>query len=122
MLAQRKDMAADKRRSGRETASKETAAKERTASGAAAAVEAPKARGKLSYKQKFAIETLPRQIAERQAKAGEIEARMADPAFFARDPDGFAKAAKALAALQAEVATMEEEWLELEMLREELEG
>jgi ATP-binding cassette subfamily F protein uup len=47
---------------------------------------------------------------------------MADPAFYSRDPQGFAKAAAELDAARERLAAMEEEWLELEMLREEIEG
>jgi ATP-binding cassette subfamily F protein uup len=115
MLAQRKGAAEEKKKVERDKAVK-------SAGPAATGTEAPKARGKLSYKQKFAIENLPLQIAGKQAEAEKLEAKMADPAFFARDPDGFAKLAKTLEGLRGEIATMEEEWLELEMMREELEG
>lgn len=77
---------------------------------------------KLSYKQKYALETLPRQMEEAQAKIAALEAKMADPAFYTRDPAGFARIAAELDALREKVSTMEEEWLELEMLREEIEG
>jgi ATP-binding cassette subfamily F protein uup len=83
---------------------------------------ASKAKSKLSYKQKFAIENLPKQMADKEAEISRIEAKMADGSFFTKDPDGFAKAAKQMEAARAEISRMEEEWLELEMLREELEG
>ena len=47
---------------------------------------------------------------------------MADPKFFAKDPAGFNKMAKDLEELRGKLSAMEEEWLELEMLREELEA
>ena len=77
---------------------------------------------KLSYKQKYALETLPKQMDETHGKIAALEAKMADPAFYARDPRGFAKVAAELDALREKLAAMEEEWLELEMLREEIEG
>ena len=77
---------------------------------------------KLSYKQKFALETLPKRMEEAEAKIDGLEATMADPALYTRDPGGFRKTAAALDALRAELAALEEEWLELEMLREEIEG
>ena len=77
---------------------------------------------KLSYKQKYALETLPKQMEEAHGKIAALEAKMADPAFYARDPRGFAKVAAELDALRERLAAMEEEWLELEMLREEIEG
>jgi len=78
--------------------------------------------GKLSYKQKFALETLPGKISEAEEKIAALEAKMADPDFFVSDPDGFNRAARSLADLRASLERMEEEWLELEMLRESLEG
>ena len=77
---------------------------------------------KLSYKQKFALENLPKQMAEAESKIAKLEERMADPAFYGRDPAGFAKVAAEIDALRGNLTTFEEEWLELEMLREEIEG
>ncbi|HHY48710.1 MAG TPA: ATP-binding cassette domain-containing protein, partial [Alphaproteobacteria bacterium] len=114
MLAQRRGAdAADPKKDERE---------KRPAASEASPEPAPKAKGKLSYKQKFAIENLPRQIAGKEAEIVRIETRMADPAFFQKDPDGFARAAMLLEAARADLSRMEEEWLELEMLREALEG
>jgi ATP-binding cassette subfamily F protein uup len=47
---------------------------------------------------------------------------MADPTLYARDRAGFDKASSALTAAQAELATAEERWLELELLRGDIEG
>ena len=77
---------------------------------------------KLSYKQKYALETLPGEMEKAQGRIAALETRMADPAFYTRDPTGFAKAAADLDAQREKLAAMEEEWLELEMLREEIEG
>ena len=77
---------------------------------------------KLSFKQKFALESLPGRIDAAQKKAASIEAKMADPALFTRDPGGFGKLAGELEAVRGELEAMENEWLELEMLREELES
>ncbi|MCV0394199.1 MAG: ABC-F family ATP-binding cassette domain-containing protein [Rhizobiaceae bacterium] len=77
---------------------------------------------KLSYKQKFALETLPGRIADTEKTIAELEAVMADPDLYARDPSRFASAAGKLDRLRSDLAAMEEEWLELEMLREEVEG
>ena len=48
--------------------------------------------------------------------------KLDDPTLFQRDPATFQKAAGALAAAQAELASAEEEWLTLEMLREEMDA
>ena len=89
---------------------------------ATASAQRPASSKKLSYKQKFALENLPRQMEETTAKIAALETKMADPAFYGRDPAGFSKTAADTDALRTKLASMEEEWLELEMLREEIEG
>ena len=51
-----------------------------------------------------------------------LEEKLADPALYSRDPAGFARLTGELEKLRVELAAMEDEWLELEMLREEVEG
>ncbi|MBX3569417.1 MAG: ABC-F family ATP-binding cassette domain-containing protein [Rhizobiaceae bacterium] len=88
-----------------------------------AAVPAPKAAAqKLSYKQKFALETLPKKIEAVTASISALEDRIADPALYTREPASFQKTIAALDKERATLQALEEEWLELEMLREELEG
>ena len=85
--------------------------------------DAPRAASaKLSYKQKFALETLPGKIEAAQAEAAALEEKLHDPAFFNRDPKGFERTTLALEKLRHSIDAMEHEWLELEMLRGELEG
>jgi len=116
MLTQRGTEAKEKKaRSAQEAASRSAAAPKAQAAGRDNA-------RKLSYKQKFALESLPVKIEEAQAKLAKTEAEMADPALFAKDPDGFAARARSHDALKAEIEAMEGEWLELEMIREEIEG
>jgi ATP-binding cassette subfamily F protein uup len=77
---------------------------------------------KLSYKQKFALETLPAKMEKLSAEIAALEVKMADPALYTKDPDQFAKIAAEIEKKRNEVEAHEEEWLELEMLREEIEG
>ncbi len=77
---------------------------------------------KLSFKQKFALETLPKKIEAVTVSIGRLEDAIADPAYYERDPVGFQKTIAALDKERVTLAALEEEWLELEMLREELEG
>lgn len=77
---------------------------------------------KLSFKQKFALENLPKQMEAASAEIGKLEARLADPDLYAKNPKAFAEAAAKLDAEREKLAAMEEEWLELEMLREQVEG
>ncbi|HTJ58988.1 MAG TPA: ATP-binding cassette domain-containing protein [Devosiaceae bacterium] len=81
---------------------------------------APK--GKLSFKDKHALETLPGVITALEKEIAKLEAELADPALYTRDPAGFAKKSKTLTEKQGARAKAEEQWLELEVKREEVEG
>jgi ATP-binding cassette subfamily F protein uup len=87
-----------------------------------ASAEPRAASKKLSYKQKFALESLPKRMEAVSASISALEDRIADPKFYERDPKGFSQTIAMLDKERASLAAMEEEWLELEMLREELEG
>ena len=80
------------------------------------------AKRKLTFSQQHALKTLPNRMTELQAAIARTQKKLDDPTLFQRDPATFQKAAGALAAAQAELASAEEEWLTLEMLREEIEG
>ena len=82
----------------------------------------PAAKGKMSFKDKHALETLPKQIDELTAKRDALSKEMEDPELYNRDPARFTKVSEAIGKLEEELAAAEERWLELEMLREELEG
>jgi len=75
---------------------------------------------RMSFKEKHALETLPATIAGWQADAKALQARLDDPAFYARDRAGFEQVSHSLAELHGKIAAAEEQWLELEILREEL--
>ncbi|MEM9014256.1 MAG: ABC-F family ATP-binding cassette domain-containing protein [Pseudomonadota bacterium] len=77
---------------------------------------------KLSYKEKYALETLPKKIAELEKKVTELNAELADPALFQNDPERFNRSATDLRAVEEALAASEEEWLALEMKREALEA
>ncbi|MGN6307263.1 MAG: ABC-F family ATP-binding cassette domain-containing protein [Mesorhizobium sp.] len=115
MLAQR----GGKRLDDRKTQRKADAAPA-TAKAEPAAPKAPTK--KLSYKQQFALENLPKKIEAVGAAISRLEDAIADPAYYERDPTGFQKTIAALDKERETLAALEEEWLELEMLREELEG
>src|SRR5690606_32721342 len=73
-------------------------------------------RRKLSYKQKYALETIPGEIEKLSAEIEKLELQLSDPGFYDRDPEGFARTAEELDRKRDRRARMEEEWLELEML------
>jgi ATP-binding cassette subfamily F protein uup len=86
------------------------------------AIAAPATKTKLSFKQKHALETLPKEIARLTAEIEKLQAQLADPAFYARDPKAFADASAKLTTAEAAKSKAEDEWLELELIREEIEG
>lgn len=115
MMAQRKGAAEEKRKAEKQE-------KAKAAPSASASQDPAKAKGKLSFKQKFALENLPKEMEKAQGEIAKREQRMADPALFTKDPATFNTLAQEMTKLREKLETMEEEWLELEMLREELEG
>ncbi len=76
---------------------------------------------KLSYKDKFALETLPGEIAALEGRIKNLVAVLADPTLYTSDTDAFRKASADLEAAKADLAEKEEEWLRVEILREEME-
>ena len=105
-----------------------------TVGGAVAAVDAapsrpavkpppprPAAR-RLSGRDQHALGQLPAQIEAFEAEVARLRQRLSDQDLYRRDPAGFAQASAALAAAEAGLASAEERWLELEMLREEIEA
>jgi len=80
----------------------------------------PPAKRRMSFKDKHALETLPKTIAALQAEADTLRARLDDPGFYGRDRAAFERTTAGLAKLQADIAAAEEQWLALEILREEL--
>ncbi|MBB6261316.1 ATP-binding cassette subfamily F protein uup [Paenochrobactrum gallinarii] len=116
MMAQRKEQAIAKRQVAKAASA--------AAGNDGTAAQAPKRdeKRKLSYKQKFALETLPGKIDALSKEIDVLEAKMADPQLYAKNPDLFAKVAAELEKKRSESDAFEEEWLELEMLREEIEG
>ncbi|WP_421881703.1 ABC-F family ATP-binding cassette domain-containing protein [Pacificispira sp.] len=80
------------------------------------------AKRKLSLKEREALKTLPDQMEKLRVQKEKLEAAMADPAFFTKDRAAADRTAKALDSTLSALALAEERWLELEILREELEG
>jgi ATP-binding cassette subfamily F protein uup len=76
----------------------------------------------MSFKDKHALETLPKTIAALQAEAHALQTKLNDPSFYTRDRAGFDAVTMALGMIQKKITAAEEQWLELEMLREQLIG
>ena len=93
-----------------------------TGGSAPMATPSPQARRKLSFKEKHALENLPGEIASLEQEIAALESKIADPALFTKDPGAFAQATQRLAAAQGALGEKEGQWLELEMLREQIES
>lgn len=79
-------------------------------------------KNKLSFKDKFALENLPKEIDALTGKIADLQNALTDSDFYSRDPAGFGKATADLETAESRLAAAEEGWLALELLREEVEG
>ena len=75
---------------------------------------------KMSFKDKHALESLPAEMAALSNHIAVAQRRLDDPDLFRRNPAAFAAATASLADGQAALASAEERWLALELLREQL--
>jgi ABC transport system ATP-binding/permease protein len=82
----------------------------------------PATNRRLSFKEKHALEKLPTRIADLRDTLARLDSLLADPQLHARDPKAFSRASNDYGAKQKDLTRAEEEWLTLEMLREEIEG
>jgi ABC transport system ATP-binding/permease protein len=112
MLKQR---GADLKREAVKTAAEETA--KATRSGAPSTA----AKRRLNFNEKHALDTLPKTIAKLQAEIAKQQRHLDDPNLYRKDRKKFDQASDALAKAQKELQEAEDKWLELEVLREEIE-
>ena len=105
-----------------ETTSQVKAPSEKSAEVSKTPVAGGAPKGRLSFKDKHALEALPKRIAQLGAEIERLKAVLADQSLYARDPKAFASAVDALTAADMARASAEDEWLALELKREEVEG
>jgi ABC transport system ATP-binding/permease protein len=77
---------------------------------------------KLSFNEKHALETLPKTIAKLHKEIEKQQKILDDPNLYTKDRKAFDAASAAIATAQTELTAAEDRWLELEMLREEIEN
>jgi ATP-binding cassette subfamily F protein uup len=77
---------------------------------------------KLSFNDKHALEALPAKIESLEREIGALQSELSDGDLYARDPAKFRTLSEKLAAAETERSAAEDRWLQLEMLREEVEG
>ena len=85
-------------------------------------VNQPKAekKQKLSYSQQRKLDLLPQEIEQIEQKIQEIDEALGDSALYNADREKFTNLSTERANLQAELEAKENEWLELQLLQEEL--
>ncbi len=101
---------------------KERVRPEQKQAAAAPKAERAKAQTKLSYKDSRALEELQKRMPQLESEIATTEKKLADPDLYSRDAEAFHKLSAALDRLKAELSAAEEQWLELEMKREEMAG
>src|SRR6201997_2199130 len=79
-------------------------------------------RRRLNFNEKHALETLPKAIAKLQAEIAKQQRFLDDPDLYKKDRKKFDQASDALTKAQKELQDAEDKWLELEVLREEIES
>ena len=79
------------------------------------------AKRKLNFNDKHALDTLPKTIANLQAEIAKQQRHLDDPNLYKKDRKKFDQCTAALSAAQKALEAAEDRWLELEVLREEIE-
>jgi ATP-binding cassette subfamily F protein uup len=82
----------------------------------------PAGKRKLNFKDKHALETLPKAMDNLRSEIAKQQRHLDDPNLYKKDRKKFDTATAALSKAQKELQDSEEQWLELEMLREEIEN
>ena len=77
---------------------------------------------KLSFKHKHALDTLPGEIEQLEAEIVKLQAELADPNLYAQNAEKFQKLSDQLSQIQGKLDEKEEQWLEIELLKEEIEN
>ena len=77
---------------------------------------------RMRFNELYALKALPERIANLEQELKTLGERLSDPTLFSQDPDAFAASVERHNAAQQELTAAEEEWLALEILREETES
>src|SRR5262249_47255980 len=77
---------------------------------------------RLGFKRERALAELPKKIEELQAEISSLQFALTDPDLYRRNAADFQTKTQRVSAAKAELDAAETEWLELEMLKQELGG
>jgi ATP-binding cassette subfamily F protein uup len=77
---------------------------------------------KLSYKDQYALDRLPEEMAQLEGRIVDLREKLQDSTLYGRDPARFEEYTASLQKAEAALAACEERWLELEMKREALQA
>lgn len=77
---------------------------------------------RMNFSDRRALNLLPARITTLETQVSELNVILTDPELYARNPARFGAMTQALAVARDELARAQEQWLTLEMLREEIEG
>ncbi len=77
--------------------------------------------GRLSYNQQRLLEVLPEQIKQLEKEIAELIETLSNPDLYTRDPEKFDQASQELADKRQKVEDCENQWLEIQLLKEDLE-
>ena len=81
---------------------------------------APKRDAKLSFKDQHRLKEVEAAIPRLEKEISDLESGLGDPELFSKDPKKFDDVSKRLEAAKGELEKAEEDWLEIEALKEEL--
>jgi len=86
-----------------------------------AAAPASPSKRRLSFNEKHALETLPKKMEALHGDIAKLQRVLDDPSLYTKDRKTFDDTSAAIAKAHEELSAAEERWLQLEMLREEIE-
>ncbi len=82
-------------------------------------IKEDKPTSKLSFKQQFRLDSIPAEIDKISSEIKKLNRLLADPELYTKDPKKFNLATKVLGERETSLEELEEEWLELESLKDE---
>ena len=85
-------------------------------------VMSAKKTAKLSYNQQRLLEVLPQQISELENELEQVKAELADSSLYTENPDKFNELTSKYEEITSSIEQKENEWLEIQMIKENLEA